>query len=111
MCIVPCYSSKFADENDFDKISEDVLLFRGKYNCPVILMGDFNSRSGDLGNSPNTDIPPVNLRRSKDKKKVDTYGRNFVSMCNDLNLKILNGSFGRDRGWVISHATRKIEII
>ena len=48
---IPCYNSKFANENDFDKISEDILIFRGKYNCPFVLMGDFNSRSGTLINS------------------------------------------------------------
>ena len=95
---VPGYNSKFANENDFDKISEDILAFREKYNCPFILMGDFNSRTGST------------TRISMDKK-IDTYGRNLITMCNDCNLKIVNGCFGSDQGIAILHATRKMEQI
>ena len=99
---IPGYVSKFADENDFDQISEDILDLGGKYNCPFILMGDFNARSGNLEsfNPPDeiyTDHPPITPRISKDKK-VDIYGRNLVKICKDLNLKIVNGSFGSDNG-------------
>ena len=87
---IPCYNSKFSNENDFDKISEDILVFREKYNCPVILKGDFNSRTGNLGDS--------NTPRANKDEKIDTYGRNLVKMCKELNLKIANGSFGDDTG-------------
>ena len=85
---IPGYNSKFADENDFDKISEDILTLREKYNCPVILMGDCNSRTGNL-------IDSSTPRANKDVK-IDTYGRNLVKMCKYLNLKIVNGCFGSD---------------
>jgi exonuclease III len=94
---IPGYDSKFADENDFDKISEDILTLKEKYNCPFILMGDFNSRTGNLTDSIDTKLCPATPRVNKDKK-IDTYGRNLVKMCNNLNLKILNGSLGSDNG-------------
>ena len=94
---IPGYNSKFADENDFDKISEDILGFREKYNCPSILMGDFNSRTGNLSNFLDTELCTATPRVNKDEK-IDTYGRNLVKMCRDLNLKIVNGCFGNDSG-------------
>ena len=93
---VPGYDSKFADENDFDIISEDILNFRKKYNLPLILMGDFNARSGNLSDSSdNPELPPITPRFSMDKK-VDTYGRNLIKMCRELDLKIVNGCHGSD---------------
>ena len=93
---IPGYNSKFSDENDFDKISEDVLSLREKYNCPFILMGDFNSRTGNLSDSLKNVIGQPFPRTSQDKK-IDTYGRNLIKMCDILNLKIINGCFGSDR--------------
>ena len=89
---IPGYNSKFSDQNDFDIISEDILVFRDKYNLPFVLMGDFNSRTSNLNPTNN---PPAHMRRSKDTK-VDTYGRNLIKMCSDLNLTIVNGSHGSD---------------
>ena len=99
---IPGYDSKFADPSDFDIICEDILTLQEKYNIPFILMGDFNARSGNLSDRPdhldahNTDLP-VAPRFSKDKK-VETYGRNLIKMCRDLNLKIINGCYGSDSG-------------
>ena len=93
---IPGYNSKFSDENDFDKISEDVLSFSEKYNCPFILMGDFNSRTADLTDSIQNTIGQPYPRISQDTK-IDTYGRALINMCNSLNLKIINGTFGSDR--------------
>ena len=94
---VPGYNSKFADENDFDKICEDILDLQDKYMCPLILMGDFNSRTGNLSDSVSTELCPSTPRANKDVK-IDTYGRNLVKMCKDLNLKIANGNFGSESG-------------
>ena len=92
---IPGYNSKFSDENDFDKISEDVLSFGEKYNCPFILMGDFNSRTANLTDSLENNRGQPYLRISQDTK-IDTYGRALINMCNLLNLKIINGTFGSD---------------
>ena len=95
---IPGYDSKFADENDFDIISEDILTFREKFNLPFIIMGDFNSRTDNLSDCHvNPDIFPATPRVNQDKK-LDTYGRKLITMCHDLNLKIVNGCHGSDSG-------------
>ena len=38
---IPGYNSKFADQNDFDFISEDILSFRNTYKCPFFINGRF----------------------------------------------------------------------
>ena len=93
---IPGYNSKFSDENDFDKISEDVLSFREKYNCPFILMGDFNARTANLTDAIENNLGQPYPRTSQDTK-LDTYGRGLIKMCNLLDLKIINGTFGSDR--------------
>ena len=60
-------------------------------------MGDFNSRTGNLSECQNTDILPSLHRFNKDQK-IDTYGRKLITMCLDLNLKIVNGCHGTDSG-------------
>ena len=99
---IPGYDSKFSDHNDFGYISEDILTLGSKYNCPFVLIGDFNARSGNLNgfNDPvlcDTNQMVHTVRSSKDNK-IDTYGRNLIKMCNDVNLKIVNGGFGSDSG-------------
>jgi hypothetical protein len=93
---IPGYNSKFADENDFDIISEDILFFSEKYNCPFIIMGDYNARTGNLGDCVDLVDPTVTTYRSNNDKKVDSYGRNLIKMCKELDLRIVNGSFGSD---------------
>ena len=99
---IPGYDSKFGDSNDFVLICEDILTLHEKYNCPFILMGDFNARSGNLDSFNhsaihNSSLPPLAPRFSQDKK-VDTYGRNLIKLCKDLNMRIANGTVGSDRG-------------
>ena len=60
-------------------------------------MGDYNSRTGNLCEfvADHSDPVSVNTRRNSDKK-VDVYGRNLVRMCKELDLRIVNGSYGSD---------------
>ena len=44
---IPGDCSKFADPNDFDLISEDILTLKNKFNSRIILLGDFNARTGN----------------------------------------------------------------
>ena len=95
---IPGYDSKFADQSDFDIISEDILTFREKYNCPFLLMGDFNSRTGNLSDSDDSSVTKHATPRVNADKKVDTYGRNLIKMCKEMNLKIVNSRYGSDTG-------------
>lgn len=108
---IPGDGSKFADKNDYNIISEDITAFYSKYECPFLLLGDFNSRTGKLCDFYNPqkngatsqakidlDLQGIITERFNCDKKVDTYGRNLINMCRDLNLKIVNGRFGSDGG-------------
>ena len=95
---IPGYDSKFADQSDFDIISEDILTFRERYNCPFLLMGDFNARTGILDDSVDSSVTKHATPRTNADKKVDTYGRNLIKMCKDMNLKIVNSRYGSDMG-------------
>ena len=105
---IPGYSSKFADQNDFDIISEDILSFRDTYKCPFLLMGDFNSRTGNLSDCDDLSDPIACKRRNCDKK-VDVYGRKLIKMCKDIDLRIVNGCFGSDSqvGAFTTHKTKR----
>ena len=105
---IPGDCSKFADPNDFDFISEDILTLKNKFNSRVILLGDFNARTGtrsdfdlfsDYGMQlkENLENHGINIVRQNMDKKVDTYGRNLINLCFDSNIKIVNGRFGTDR--------------
>lgn len=107
---IPCYNSKFSDSNDFDIISEDIISLSNKYNCPFVMLGDFNSRTGklcdfydSLDNFSNTDIKVntaslgITTDRFNCDKKVDTHGRKLIRLCRDFNLNIVNGRFGSDQ--------------
>ena len=106
---IPGECSKFADKNDFEKICEDIITLKNKYNCPLIILGDMNARSGNLNDF--LTISDVDLQFKKEIEnigittnrfnldtRINTYGRNLVNMWNDFNLKIVNGRFGNDLG-------------
>ena len=43
-----CTSSIHNDDNEYDIISEDIVALHSQYDCPFVLLGDFNSRTGKL---------------------------------------------------------------
>ena len=91
---VPGPSSKFSDIHDYDIISEDIILLNQKYRCPFVLLGDFNSRTGNLddlskNNTVENEMNIEQMRHSLDQK-TDTYGRNLITLCNDFNFGIFS---------------------
>ena len=41
-------SDLFYDVDEFDIISQDILLLKSKYDCAICLCGDLNARTGCL---------------------------------------------------------------
>ena len=41
-------NSPYADSNVFDDLERDVQDFQCRYNCTILLVGDFNSRTGQM---------------------------------------------------------------
>ena len=101
---IPCVSSIHNDVSDYDTISEDMVALHAKYNCPFLLLGDCNSRTGKLDdflsqNSVKHTFQSLGLetKRYNCDEKVDVNGRHLIDLCNDLNLCIVNGRFGQDK--------------
>ena len=101
---IPGSNSKYSDANDYDIISEDIVALNSKYKCPFVLLGDFNSRTGKLDdfllqNTAKESFQNLNIetKRYNCDDKIDGNGRNLINLCNDFNLGILNGRFGKDK--------------
>ena len=69
----------------------DILQFCDE-NTPIVLIGDFNARTGNIPD--NLGIDPKN--RNNLDKTVTTQGKNFIYTITSRNLRILNGRFSGD---------------
>ena len=103
----PPESSKYCNKEIYDEISAD-LLARSNSNSPVIMIGDFNSRTGDLQDFEDTDEKHIKhtvgrktfpkLRKNQDQT-INNMGRNLIELCKAHDLQILNGrSIGDSSG-------------
>lgn len=74
----------------------------------MVLMGDVNIRMGELQQPfvAETQSNPkvLSTRRSHDKQ-INRKGREFVEMCDDYNLRILNGAFDGDSEGAFTYAS------
>ena len=89
------------DKQSFDKLRRDVEKFSSKGF--VLLLGDFNARTGLLNDFTNITNDILNdtslqsddgingLRNSEDKAKPSKRGKDLIAMCNELDMSILNG--------------------
>ena len=112
---IPCQTSNYFNVDIFDDISDDIC----KFDCPVCLIGDFNSRTGELDDLFNnqdyiadlyglTEIDTIPdfvrilqsnesfQRRNKDKT-VNYSGKNLIELCKVHDLCIVNGRLGSDK--------------
>ena len=101
---IPGEHSTHLDKSDYDIISEDIVSMYYIYDCPFILLGDFNSRTACLDDffSQNETVAlfqntGILTDRYNCDKKVNSNGRDLIQMCNDLNFGIVNGRFGHDK--------------
>ena len=101
---IPGENSIHVDKNDYDVICEDIVLLYSMYDCPFVLLGDFNSRTSTLNDfSSQTDIVSfleksgITTERYNCDKKRDSNGIDLIKLCNDLNFGIVNGRFGSDQ--------------
>ena len=103
-------------EDYFDVLTEDIRELKEQF--PLIIMGDFNARTGslsdscyDVDGSDNPSDPNPNLsdsdifqphlqtvRQSEDSVSANSYGRKLVDLCRSAGLCILNGRVGDKLG-------------
>lgn len=101
---IPPETSKYFEPELFDKLQEDTITFSGKEN--VLLIGDFNARTGKLkdfivpdGNkyikNLSPDIYHKSIRENFDNK-INNHGKRLIEICKNCNLRILNGRIKGD---------------
>lgn len=110
----PIYS-KATDGNFYSDLEENLYFFIDQYpNDKVVLMGDFNGRTGNLsdvlGNylddtrvftnnhgaellQDTAYVPP----RTNSDNEINAYGRNLIGICQEFNLCLCNGRLGEDK--------------
>ena len=115
---IPYEGSKYHNNTIYDDLSLDICNIKSKYDMPILLMGDFNSRTSnandimmiesqdnildasifkypDIINTLNSLGMPV-TRANKDTK-INNNGRRLIEMCKLQELCFLNGRVGLDR--------------
>ena len=115
---IPYEGSKYHNNTIYDDLSLDICNIKSKYDMPILLMGDFNSRTSNANDIMmiesqdnildasifkypdiiNTLISlgmPV-TRVNKDTK-INNNGRRLIEMCKLQELCFLNGRVGLDR--------------
>ena len=103
----PPESSKYCNKGLYDEISSE-LLQSSSSNCPVILMGDLNSRTGEIQDFEETAEKHMEYttgrktfpkRRKNQDKMTNTMGLKLIEVCKAHDLQILNGrSIGDSNG-------------
>ena len=94
-------TSTYYDDKIWDDLYSGILKF-GTENTPILLMGDFNGRVGNLDDRY-TDIAPLDqnvltpkldfdipIRRNCDTLS-NSHGKKIIQLCRSMDLIILNG--------------------
>ncbi|CAG2252864.1 unnamed protein product [Mytilus edulis] len=105
-CYIKPYLNKDDSELIFTQLQNEIMQF--KHQGEILICGDFNARTGGLQdyiqnddeNENFIDCPvPINyspdiplVRRQMDREK-NIHGTLLVSLCKDLQLRLLNGRF------------------
>ena len=118
---IPHEASKYYNKELFDELAEDIINIKSKYDAPICLLGDFNSRTGTLDdftvleeqiseicNLDNNEIDVFNSKQYFEERGLNTNrsnkdnftnnnGYKLIEICRCLDLKIVNGRIGSDQ--------------
>ena len=93
---IPCENSKYWHQELFDSIKEEVTQHRYA-NENVIILGDFNARTGLLPDFVSLDENgSLFQNRANADKKVNNNGRRLVDLWKTCDMLIVNGRVGSD---------------
>ena len=120
----PTENGDHKDKDLYDKILNDISHMKGKLGLPVCLIGDMNSRTGnlddllyfereifdnsELDNEVMQDILDINFNffhnnsiinenRVNTDKIINENGKGLINLCQRTNVIIINGRTGSDR--------------
>jgi hypothetical protein len=97
---IPHENSKHWKSDLFNKLADD-LRHPHMYSDNVLVMGDFNARTGVLGDYvdamhlANNDMSPSRWNMDT---RINTNGRQLVDLCKACDMLIVNGRVGTDAG-------------
>ena len=119
---IPHEGSPYYDNSVFDTLLNDIVDLNAVHNCPITLIGDFNSRTGELSDFISIegtiaeqtgidfaendtfnsytflrDLGLATDRVSLDKA-VNNNGKKLITFCRATGLKLVNGRYGEDKG-------------
>ena len=115
---LPYEGSKYYQNDIYDDLSLDICNIKSKYDMPLLLTGDFNSRTGllneimilevqdDILDTSHFNYPniieifkslKVPLNRANKDTKTNNNGRKLVEMCKLHELCFMNGRIGSDK--------------
>ena len=115
---IPYEGSRFHNTSIYDDLSLDICTIKSKFDLPILLMGDFNSRTGNANDimmiesqdnildASNFKYPNIinilnslgmPITRVNKDTKTNNNGKRLIEMCKLQELCILNGRVGLDR--------------
>ena len=118
---IPLHNSRYFDDELFEELETDISLFSS--HGSVLLMGDFNSRTGKYSVSicqegsnviPNdrSDFLLNPTQRNSFDNEVNNHGKRLLEICKSADLRILNGRVSGDSlGRATFHGRNGISVI
>ena len=99
----PPINSKYNSQNSSENLKSDILKFCDE-NTPLVLIGDFNARTGNIPDNleidPNFDTSGLEQSEFRPRNNRDgtitSQGKTFIDTLISRNLRILNGRLPGD---------------
>ncbi|CAG2242759.1 unnamed protein product [Mytilus edulis] len=114
---IPPESSNYSNIDIFDVLERDIIKYTAETRCKVCLLGDFNAHTGtktdfteindyvlnsvqleDVINSVNLETLGIDVSRNSLDLSVNNYGNRLLQLCQNIELLIVNGRLGKDKG-------------
>ena len=105
--------SNYYHDYVFDYLTNDIITIKSTYDEPILLVGDFNSRTNivtyfeDIFEHEGSILEenphklffenPGIINRANEDKYLNNNGRKLIELCKISDLKIVNGRVGRDK--------------
>jgi hypothetical protein len=97
LAYLPCQSSVHYNCNAFEYLLEELTHVTNIEDTPVVIMGDFNARTGTLDDVWREDDEPSVCRANRDEH-VNKTGLQLIHFCHTTGFRIINGCSGNDTG-------------
>lgn len=95
---IPPEGSKNFNSECFEQITDTLLSLESLDNKPILIMGDFNARTGELedflADDEHQEIMPP---RSNRDKSINGNGKKLIDFCRTSDFKLINGRYFDDK--------------